>query len=137
MPWHVPKFGLAYEPGFHPNTFLGYSDKMNFGKRLSNWFTFLYMNVMYQIFNRNDANKFLRRRFGDGFPDVNELTKKISMVFVNQHYSLNGAKHLSPNVVELGGVHIGKPKPLDDVSLKNIFSTTTCLNVISILHFFI
>jgi glucuronosyltransferase len=125
MPWHFPKVGLPYEPGFYPTTFLGHSDKMTFGNRLSNWFTFVYMNTMYQIFNQNDANKLLKRRFGYDFPDVNELVKKVSMVFVNQHYSLNGAKHLAPNVIELGGVHIGKPKQIDAVSKVLLLLLTT------------
>lgn len=116
MPWHFSRIGLPYEPGLVPTTFLGHSDKMTFGNRLSNWFTFVYMNAMYRIFNQNDANKLLKRRFGYDYPDVNELSKKVSMIFVNQHYSLSGAKHLSPNVIELGGVHIAKPKPLEAVS---------------------
>lgn len=121
MPWHFPKIGLPYEPGFYPTTFMGYSDKMNFSQRLSNWFTFVYMNVMYKIFNQKEANKLLKRRFGYDFPNVDDLTKKVSMMFVNQHYSLTGAKHLSPNVIELGGVHIGKPKPLETVSIYFFF----------------
>jgi glucuronosyltransferase len=117
MPWHFPKLGLPYEPGFYPTTFLGHSDNMSFGSRFSNFITFIYMNVMYKIFNQNDANQLLRRRFGNDFPDVGILTRQISMTFVNQHYSLSGAKHLSPNVVELGGIHIGKPKVLDEVRI--------------------
>lgn len=116
MPWHFPRIGLPYEPGFYPTTFIGGSDNMSFGKRLANWFTFVYMNVMYRMINQRETNKLLRRRFGDDIPDLDVLTKKVSMMFVNQHYSLSGAKHLSPNVVELGGIHIGKPNPLDPVS---------------------
>ncbi|KAL7043666.1 hypothetical protein ACKWTF_001618 [Chironomus riparius] len=113
MPWHTTKLGLPYEPGFLPTTFVGYSDHMSFGARLSNWLTLAYMNFMYKTFVQKNDNTYLKRKFGDDFPKTSELIKKVSMVFVNQHYSLNGAKHLSPNVVELGGVHIGKPKPLD------------------------
>ena len=98
MPWHFRNIGLPYEPGFYPITFLGYSDKMTFGQRLSNWFGFAYMNVMYQMFNQKDATKLLKKRFGNDFPDVDKLMRKLSMLFVNQHYSLTGAKHLSPNV---------------------------------------
>ncbi|XP_070496887.1 UDP-glucosyltransferase 2-like [Chironomus tepperi] len=113
MPWHATKIGLPYEPGFLPTTFLGHSDHMTFGERLSNWLTLIYMNVMYKTYIQSADNAYLKSRFGDDFPKTSELIKKVSMVFVNQHYSLNGAKHLSPNVIELGGVHIGKPKTLD------------------------
>lgn len=115
MPWHFPRIGLPYEPGFFPTTFIGGSDNMNFRTRLSNWFTFVYMNVMYRTFAEKDANKLLRKRFGSDVPDLSVLSKKMSMTFVNQHYSLSGAKHLSPNVIELGGIHIEKARPLDPV----------------------
>ena len=64
MPWHFPRIGLPYEPGFFPTTFIGGSDKMNFRTRLSNWFTFVYMNVMYKIFVDRDTNVLLKKRFG-------------------------------------------------------------------------
>lgn len=115
MPWHFPRIGLPYEPGFYPTTFVEGSDNMNFFTRLSNWFTFVYMNVMYRNMAERDADKVLRRRFGDDIPHLSDLSKKVSMMFVNQHYSLSGAKHLSPNVVELGGIHIEKTEPLDQV----------------------
>lgn len=113
MPWHFARMGLPYEPGLYPTTFCEGTDEMPFHKRLSNWFTFVYMNVMYRQIAERHTNKLLRRRFGDDFPDLDSLTRKVSMIFVNQHYSLSGAKHLSPNVIELGGIHIGKTKPLD------------------------
>lgn len=115
MPWHFTQHGLPYEPGFYPTTFIGATDNMSFPKRLGNWFTFVYMNVMYKLFNERTANELLKRRFGDDIPDVNILKKQVSMIFVNQHYSLSGAKHISPNVVELGGIHIEKANPLDQV----------------------
>jgi glucuronosyltransferase len=117
MPWHFPRIGLPYEPGFYPTTFIGGSDHMSFGKRISNWFTFVYMNVMYRLFVQSGTNDLLRRRFGEDFPSLEILSKQVSMMFVNQHYALSGAKHLSPNVIELGGIHIEKPHPLDPVKL--------------------
>ena len=115
MPWHIPKLGLPYEPGFLPTTFLGHSDHMKFGDRLSNWLTLVYSNLMYKLFTQKNDDAYLKRKFGNDFPKTSELIKKVSIMFVNQHYSLTGAKHLAPNVVELGGVHIGKPKQLDPV----------------------
>jgi glucuronosyltransferase len=94
---------------------------MSFFQRLSNWFTFAYMNIGYKLLTETKTKNLLIKKFGDDHINVGELPRKVSMTFVNQHYSLSGAKHLSPNVVELGGIHINKAKPLDPVSLfKNI-----------------
>lgn len=120
MPWHFPRIGLPYEPGFYPTTFTGGSDNMSFFLRLSNWFTFVYSNTLYRLLTQPHTNKLLSRRFGDDIPDLGILTKKVSLMFVNQHYALSGAKHLSPNVIELGGIHIEKANELDQVRLNKI-----------------
>jgi glucuronosyltransferase len=125
-PWHFPKLGLPYETSFYPTTFIGASDRMSFYNRLSNWFTFVYMNIAYKLLTETKTKNLLIKRFGDDHINVGELPRKVSMIFVNQHYSLSGAKHLSPNVVELGGIHIAKAQPLDPVSVnrEKIFQTT-------------
>lgn len=128
MPWHFSTLGLPYEPGFYPTTFIGASDDMSFSSRISNWFTFVYMNTLYRLLSEPDTNKLLSRRFGDDIPSLSVLKKKVSLMFVNQHYSLSGAKHLSPNVIELGGIHIQKPNELDPVSMGNHIS---CVHVSS------
>lgn len=92
MPWHFSRIGLPFEPGFYPTTFIGGTDKMNFSTRLSNWFTFVYMNVLYRKMNEVEADKLLAKRFGDDIPSLSILSKKISLIFVNQHYSLSGEK---------------------------------------------
>jgi glucuronosyltransferase len=117
MPWHFPKIGLPFEPSFYPTTFIGASDRMSsFWTRLSNWFTFTYMNIAYKLLTEKQTANLLIKRFGDDHEKVADLPRKVSMSFVNQHYSLSGAKHLSPNVIELGGIHIAKAQPLDPVS---------------------
>jgi glucuronosyltransferase len=129
-PWHFPKIGLPYETSFYPTTFLGASDRMSFWTRLSNWFTFVYMNTAYKLLTEKQTKNLLMKKFGDEHINVGELPRKVSMTFVNQHYSLSGAKHLSPNVVELGGIHIAKAQPLDPVSAKLNQASETQLNLI-------
>lgn len=46
-------------------------------------------------------------------PSVADLGKETSLLFVNQHFALSGARALSPQVIELGGIHIQKAKTLD------------------------
>lgn len=61
-------------------------------------------------------NESLRKRFGPGIPDLEELAMSTSLVFVNQHFSFSGPRPLPPNVIEIGGIHIKesiKPLPHD------------------------
>lgn len=106
LPWHYRKIGLPYEPSFIPVTLIGASDRMTFFQRLSNWFTFTYANLAYKLLTERQTKKLLVKRFGNDHIDLAELPKKVALTFVNQHYSLSGAKHISPNVVELGGKRI-------------------------------
>lgn len=60
------------------------------------------------------ADNMLRKAFGDGIPSVTELVKNTSIIFTNQHYSLSGAKPLSPAVIEVGGIHIKDAQLLNE-----------------------
>lgn len=52
----------------------------------------------------------------DTMPYLGDLIHDTSLMLVNTHYSLSGAKALSPAVIEIGGVHIQEPKPLEEVN---------------------
>lgn len=60
----------------------------------------------------------LKQIFGEKIPPVSELKKGTSLMFVNSHYSLSGSKPLSPAVIEIGGIHIKEPKPLNQVHYR-------------------
>lgn len=60
----------------------------------------------------------LRRKFGEDVPSVTELSKNLSIMLVNTHYSLNGPRPISPSVIEIGGAHIKEPEPLEKVNIS-------------------
>lgn len=95
---------------------MGHSDNMSFRQRISNWFTAIYMNTAYRLFTERKTNEQLIKRFGGDIPSIRSLARRTSMIFTNTHYSLSGPKPFTPAVVELGGIHIQKPKALDHVS---------------------
>ncbi|XP_055597964.1 UDP-glucosyltransferase 2-like [Uranotaenia lowii] len=113
MPWHYDRVANPQIPSYIPSLFMGYSEKMSFFERMANWMTVFFFKEMYSWFNDHAANTMLRARFGNDIPDIKDLQKRTSMMFVNQHYSLSGPKPLSPAVVEVGGVHIQEFKELD------------------------
>ena len=121
MPWHYERMGLPENPSITPSLFMPYADKMEFKERLANWLGHYGMKTLYNIFSNKDSNEFIKKYIGDNIPDVRELVKKTNMFFVNQHYSLSGAKPLVPAVIELGGIHIKEQKPLDKVSESKLF----------------
>lgn len=48
-------------------------------------------------------------------PDLDVLAYNTSLQLVNSHFSVNNARPLVPNVVEVGGLHVGEPRPLSKV----------------------
>ncbi|XP_053692404.1 UDP-glycosyltransferase UGT5-like [Sabethes cyaneus] len=118
MPWHYDRIGVPSNPSYIPALFMGYSEKMDFWERMANFITVTTFKWMYSWFNDNSANTMLRERFGPDMPDIKDLQKRTSMLFVNQHYSLGGPKPLTPAVVELGGIHIQEFKELDPTLKK-------------------
>lgn len=46
-------------------------------------------------------------------PKISELIKDTSMMFVNSHHSFTGSRAKTPNILELGGIHIKESRQLD------------------------
>ena len=113
MPWHYERMGVPIIPSYIPATFMGQSEDMDLFGRLGNWLTFHGMNLLYKFLSIPAADGLVRYKFGRDVPSVGELAKETNLMFVNQHFSLSGSKPLPPSVVELGGIHIQKAKPLD------------------------
>ncbi|XP_023297572.1 UDP-glycosyltransferase UGT5-like [Lucilia cuprina] len=113
MPWHYERMGMPIIPSYIPALFMGQSEEMSLGGRIGNWITFHGINLMYKLFSIPAADSLVQYKFGRDMPSVGELVKETNLMFVNQHFSLSGSKPLPPSVVELGGIHIQKAKPLD------------------------
>lgn len=104
-------------PAYIPFAFSGFSFKMNFSERIINWLTVKLQKFLFRFIQKRD-NQELRNRFGLDLPDVDQISKNTSVIFVNQHYSYAGPKPLSIQVVEVGGIHLLPPKPISQVSTK-------------------
>lgn len=113
MTWHYERMGMPLIPSYMPIIFSAHSENMDFLERAKNWFVIHTHNLIYRWVFDTKANELLEQYLGKGIPDVAELVKKTSLMMVNQHYSLSAPKPLPPAVIEIGGIHIGKQKPLD------------------------
>lgn len=103
---------MPHIPSYMPVLFSGNSEIMSFWGRLHNWFTIHTHNILYEFLMTAKTNELLKKHLSEEIPDVAELVKQTSLIMVNQHFSLNGPKPLPPSVIEVGGIHIGKQKPL-------------------------
>lgn len=54
--------------------------------------------------------------FGEGLPSAEELEKNVSLLMYCTSSSMYYPQAATPNIVKIGATHVGKPKPLPDVS---------------------
>jgi len=111
FPYQFDRVALPDTPSYITSIYVGFTDEMSFNERLVNWITMKTMKLMYRIVERKD-NQLLKEKFGDGIPDVQDLAKDIKMLLVNQHFSMSGSRPLSPQVIEIGGIHIRREKEI-------------------------
>lgn len=74
----------------------------------------MFLTLEHRIVEMKD-NELLRAKFGDGIPDVRDLAKNIRLLLVNQHFSISGSRPLTPQVIEIGGVHLLPEKEIPSV----------------------
>ena len=113
FPWHYDRVGLPDTPSYIPSESVRFSQNMDFWQRLENWLAVKITKHLYRFVEMND-NKLIRAKLGNDIPDVADLKLKTSLILLNQHYSLNGPRPLTPGVIEIGGVHVGNDYSLPD-----------------------
>lgn len=64
-----------------------------------------------------DATAIGRKYFGKDVPDAYTLMKKMSLVFVNSHFTFDLPRPWVTNLIEIGGIHVADPKPLPHVRI--------------------
>ena len=126
MPWASGRIGNVDNPAFTPIMFSEFGVRMNFMERLMNALFYIVHRVRYYSLFEEDGDRILRRHLGNYLPSLAELAKNTSIIFVNTHFSVHGARSQVPGVIEVGGVHIKKDHPLPQVRKINKLKYSNC-----------
>jgi len=79
---------------------------MNFWQRLYNTVRTFVDKCYFDYLTRWEQDRIIRENFGPDMPSVRELEKKMSLILINSHISLNGIQPKTPAAVDVGGLHI-------------------------------
>lgn len=114
--WTADRLGLPLNPAIVPNNFLPMGSEMSFLERLENafvtWSHLLYYYTVMLPLDKNVVEKY----FGiEETIDFDDVIYNTSLFMVNAHFSVNLPRLLLPNVIEVGGIHIGKAMNLPKV----------------------
>ncbi|XP_071454150.1 UDP-glucosyltransferase 2-like [Hetaerina americana] len=111
FPYTAGIAGNVAPPSFVPNTYLSLSNRMNFAERTVNFVSLLAINLYTQFFMYPRYEKIAREHFGD-VPNVSQLHRRTSLILLNNDFTYNYPRPLTPNIIEVGGLHIKSPSPL-------------------------
>lgn len=121
MPWANSRLGNPDNPSHIPLYSGQSTGKMDFSERFFNTFWYLFHKLHHLFIMDAQANKLVRQHFGESLPDLSQLARNTSLIFVNRHFSLNGPRPLVPGVIEVAGMHIKPVKKLPEVRLFGNF----------------
>lgn len=104
--------GISYPASHVPNTFLDYTDKMNFIERLENTIMWKF-DEFFLYFNHYPRQKQLyEKHFPNAVTSFDKQRKNLALLLNNNHFSSTTIKPGMPNIVDIGGIHIEPSKAL-------------------------
>lgn len=101
-----------------PHFMLPYDDDMTFTERSHNTILSLY-DLFYRLNYymprmQEMAEKYFAKHIEGPVPLITDLEKKVSIVLVNSHIATDSPRPTISGLVNIGGAHIQKPKPLPE-----------------------
>lgn len=101
-----------------PDMYVDYDDKMTFFERLDNTLFFIFAKLARLFIFEPKANTIMKTylKHTDLPPSVSDIRKNASLLFLNTHPSLDYPMPLTPNTIEIGGLHLKVAKELPLVS---------------------
>ncbi|CAG9762821.1 unnamed protein product [Ceutorhynchus assimilis] len=107
LPWQGKWFGAQPNPAYVQSLFAGFSSPMTFWHRLENTLLHIHANVWYELFMKKPGNECSKKFIGFEAADPHDT----SLFLVNSHHTLTGVQPLTPNIIEVAGLHVQNRKP--------------------------
>jgi glucuronosyltransferase len=107
--------GLYLPPSFVPNPWSISTDKMTFIQRFQNTIVEWIFSVSHDFFFAPECEKVYRHYLGEDTPSLLEIEWNVSMIFSNSFYGVTSPRPMTPDIVEVGGIHCREPKSLSKV----------------------
>lgn len=121
LPWGYPRLGIPFDIGTDAYYFSDAGSNPSLYKKVENYLMDFYSTNIGRWQLNAQISQVFKKHVPNVIVDVEKIAKeRIIMMFLNQHYSITGARLLPPRVLEIGGIHIKKTKPVPDVSTCKI-----------------
>ncbi|KAM3961541.1 UDP-glucosyltransferase 2-like [Aphomia sociella] len=111
MPWHYQRFGIPFNPSFVPFHFIDGGTKPTLYQRVEISFFDILFRLFYKFYGQRSSQSTLSKYFDD-VPPLENLGREIKFMLLGHHFTLTGSRLFPANVIEVGGYHVAKAKPL-------------------------
>ncbi|XP_046427732.1 UDP-glucosyltransferase 2-like [Neodiprion fabricii] len=113
FPWAYDPFFESTHPSFIPCQLTTFANNMRFMERVENLITTLYLKFLFYYYEKTVSEPIARKYIND-FPSLADIYYNISLVLVNSHWSIHGARPTNPAIVEVAGLHIDETQVLTE-----------------------
>lgn len=121
QPFQYSRLGLPSNPAYISNHYMGFPENMSFLERVENTVLYVLHNLVSLIAIDYPAEKFARKAFGDDLPPLSDIANNMSLLLINTYFALDRPKPIVPGFVEVGGMFVGKPKKVPQVSTTFLY----------------
>uniref|UniRef100_A0A1B6DPF5 UDP-glucuronosyltransferase n=2 Tax=Clastoptera arizonana TaxID=38151 RepID=A0A1B6DPF5_9HEMI len=111
-PWGTYRFGVPENPSFIQYANSYQKNLVSFLDRLRNVYDILYFKLYYEQIHIKTLNQVAKKLFGEDMPPLEELIEQSRLLLVNTHSSFKPVRPLSPQVIEVAGLHLKALKPV-------------------------
>uniref|UniRef100_A0A182M8S5 UDP-glucuronosyltransferase n=1 Tax=Anopheles culicifacies TaxID=139723 RepID=A0A182M8S5_9DIPT len=124
--WTNDMVGTPSPISYVPHPFLSFTDRMSFVQRIGNMLMTIMDSVLGHILDFPVQSAMYEAAFPDPKPPLEHLRRHaVSLVLLNNHFSLSYPRPYVPNMIEVGGMHVNrKPNPLPEDIQKLLDNAT-------------
>ncbi|KAF5280027.1 hypothetical protein FQA39_LY05408 [Lamprigera yunnana] len=117
LSWNDNKLGNPSNPAYIPNHFMNAPYPMTFFDRVETTIANIVQDIIYNYYFVGVKNQEVAKKvFGNDLPPLCDIARNVTLMLLNSHFSLNYARPFVPAIIEVGGMHIEKPKQLSKVT---------------------
>lgn len=126
MPWSTEIMGSPDNPSYisYPNTDYPLNSlKSTFFQRLYNMLGYITAKLLFHYYLFTDGQRAAKKYFNVNYSQIQEYAKNTSLMLTFSHFSINTARPLLPNVIEISGLQIKNASSLPKVRVVFVFKS--------------
>ncbi|XP_034473734.1 UDP-glucuronosyltransferase 2B31 [Drosophila innubila] len=106
MPYFYDRIDLPDTPAYIQSEFVGFAQPLNWSDRLLNFVQAKLLKFLYKVHSNRADKALIKHHLGIDI-DVDEVARRqTAFILGNQHYSHLGSRPVTPQFLEVGGMHI-------------------------------